>query len=343
MIAGIVKDLVATVRALATGAPKVSGTIYATIRLELDGDTDDGKRWCDTHGAWEASPHAFPAAAYDAASDWLYQLPAAATTSKVSATKPARIRWRLTDNASTPASETASSAEFEEMVYSSGAAEAATGAAASVTAGVTLAADQAVNVTKWSGTAVPTPDTAGYPKVTLKSGTGTGEVNISSGAVPVTGDLTATMKTSVTTAATAATPTVVAGTVSDKTGYSLATAPLDAAGTRTALGLGSANLDTQLGTIASSASSAASSSSSAASSASTAATQATNAASDALLARKLLEADLVLDKTTDPAAWRVHFYERGTTSDLIPAKLLKSHTGAAVVAATTPVGSQVQP
>ena len=35
------------------------------------------------------------------------------------------------------------------------------------------------------------------------------------------GDLTATMKASVTTAATAATPTVTAGTVSDKTGYSL--------------------------------------------------------------------------------------------------------------------------
>lgn len=38
---------------------------------------------------------------------------------------------------------------------------------------------------------------------------------------PTSGDLTATMKTSVTTAATAATPTVTAGTVSDKTGYSL--------------------------------------------------------------------------------------------------------------------------
>lgn len=38
---------------------------------------------------------------------------------------------------------------------------------------------------------------------------------------PTSGDLTATMKTSVTAAATAATPTVTAGTVSDKTGYSL--------------------------------------------------------------------------------------------------------------------------
>lgn len=39
------------------------------------------------------------------------------------------------------------------------------------------------NVTKWSGTAVATPDTAGYPKVTLKSGSGTGEVSLTSGGV----------------------------------------------------------------------------------------------------------------------------------------------------------------
>jgi hypothetical protein len=45
------------------------------------------------------------------------------------------------------------------------------------------AAALAADVTKWNGTAVATPDTAGYPKVTLKSGTGTGEVSLSSGAV----------------------------------------------------------------------------------------------------------------------------------------------------------------
>ena len=39
--------------------------------------------------------------------------------------------------------------------------------------------------------------------------------------VPTSGDLTPAMKASVTTAATAATPIVTAGTVSDKTGYSL--------------------------------------------------------------------------------------------------------------------------
>ena len=51
-------------------------------------------------------------------------------------------------------------------------------------AGVALAADQAVNVTKWNGTAVATPATAGYPAVTVKVGTGTGEVNVASGVVP---------------------------------------------------------------------------------------------------------------------------------------------------------------
>lgn len=34
---------------------------------------------------------------------------------------------------------------------------------------------------KWLGTAIATPDTAGYPKVTVKSGTGTGEILTSSG------------------------------------------------------------------------------------------------------------------------------------------------------------------
>lgn len=41
--------------------------------------------------------------------------------------------------------------------------------------------DIRVSVTQWTGTAVASPDTAGYPKVTIKSGTGTGEVSLSSG------------------------------------------------------------------------------------------------------------------------------------------------------------------
>lgn len=42
-----------------------------------------------------------------------------------------------------------------------------------------------VDVTKWSGTAVGTPDTAGYPKVTIKDGTGAGEIDTSNGGVKV--------------------------------------------------------------------------------------------------------------------------------------------------------------
>lgn len=38
-----------------------------------------------------------------------------------------------------------------------------------------------VDLTKWNGTTVASPDTAGYPKVTVKSGTGTGELSLTSG------------------------------------------------------------------------------------------------------------------------------------------------------------------
>lgn len=47
----------------------------------------------------------------------------------------------------------------------------------------TVAGVPEVDPTHWNGTAVATPDTAGYPKVTLKSGSGTGEVSLSSGGV----------------------------------------------------------------------------------------------------------------------------------------------------------------
>ena len=39
------------------------------------------------------------------------------------------------------------------------------------------------DVTKWNGTAVATPDTAGHPKVTIKDGTGTGELDLAAGVV----------------------------------------------------------------------------------------------------------------------------------------------------------------
>lgn len=45
---------------------------------------------------------------------------------------------------------------------------------------------QKADVTKWNGTAVASPATAGYPAVTIKSGTGTGEISLSSGQVTAT-------------------------------------------------------------------------------------------------------------------------------------------------------------
>lgn len=47
------------------------------------------------------------------------------------------------------------------------------------------AGDLRVNVTYWNGTAVPTENTAGYPIVTIKDGTGTGEIDTTSGGVLV--------------------------------------------------------------------------------------------------------------------------------------------------------------
>lgn len=48
------------------------------------------------------------------------------------------------------------------------------------------------DVTKWSGTTVAAPDTAGYPKTTVKAGTGTGEIDLSAGHVTLAnGSLTA--------------------------------------------------------------------------------------------------------------------------------------------------------
>ena len=133
------------------------------------------------------------------------------------------------------------------------------------TAGTFSAGRPEVNTTHVAGTSQTARDIGA--SVLLSSGTGTGQISLSSGAV-------------------------TAGTVSDKTGYSLSaggvqaiwdaltsalttassigkllvdninatissrlasasyTAPLDAAGTRSAIGMASANLDTQLATIA---------------------------------------------------------------------------------------------
>ena len=63
----------------------------------------------------------------------------------------------------------------------------------------------------------PTPpastNSAALPTALISTGTGTGQVNLSSGAVPVTGDFTATMKTSIGTAVAASAVASVTGNV----------------------------------------------------------------------------------------------------------------------------------
>jgi hypothetical protein len=48
---------------------------------------------------------------------------------------------------------------------------------------VDTATTLATDVTKWNGTAVPAEDTAGYPICTVKTGSGTGELDLTSGVV----------------------------------------------------------------------------------------------------------------------------------------------------------------
>lgn len=69
---------------------------------------------------------------------------------------------------------------------------------------------------------VPTPpaptNAASLATTLISTGTGTGQVNLSSGAVPVTGDFTATMKTSIGTAVAASAVASVTGAVGSVTG-----------------------------------------------------------------------------------------------------------------------------
>lgn len=65
----------------------------------------------------------------------------------------------------------------------SGAAHGVSIAAAGTGVDISLTDPLPANVTQWNTVAIATPDTAGYPKVTIKSGTGTGEVSMTSGVV----------------------------------------------------------------------------------------------------------------------------------------------------------------
>lgn len=88
-----------------------------------------------------------------------------------------------------------------------------------------------VDVTGWNGTAVATPDTAGYPKVTHKTGTGTGEVTLTSGRINA--DLT-----HIATAAVSTTTAQLGVNVVQISGDSVAADNLEAAADGTGYNLG---------------------------------------------------------------------------------------------------------
>jgi hypothetical protein len=108
-------------------------------------------------------------------------------------------------------------AASQHVIVDSGTVNTLTNLPGAPTDWLTAAAVKADAVTKIQvGLATPTNITAGII---------TTVTNLTN--APTAGDFTTTMKSSITAAATAATPTVTAGTVSDKTGYSLGATGLD--------------------------------------------------------------------------------------------------------------------
>ncbi len=93
MIANTVKDLVAAVHLAADGSQVATGTIFCVVRLESD-DADDGKFWDANDNTWQASPVAWPTGTHTQAGQWVFALPAAATTGKAGDT----IHYTFTDN-----------------------------------------------------------------------------------------------------------------------------------------------------------------------------------------------------------------------------------------------------
>lgn len=113
-------------------------------------------------------------------------------------------------------------------------------------------ANAPVSVAQWNGSNVATPDTAGYPKVTIKSGTGTGEISLSSGVAQADaakiGGQTASASGTVTfpNATLASTTNITAGTITTVT--NLTNAPTNGDLTATMKASVNAEVDSALDT-----------------------------------------------------------------------------------------------
>lgn len=85
-----VKDLIGPVTTKA--GVQYTGATFVRIRLELDGDSDDGREW--DGAAWVVSPAPHPSGSSLGSGRHLYQLQAAATLGKLNG----RITFTFTDN-----------------------------------------------------------------------------------------------------------------------------------------------------------------------------------------------------------------------------------------------------
>jgi hypothetical protein len=114
IVANVAKNLTGLVITSADLTRKTSGTIYAIIRLEDDGDASDGY-FLNASNAWVSSVSnaTAPQATHIAGGLWLYALPAAATTGRGGAS----IIVDFTDDHDTPASATVLGTQSEYTVY----------------------------------------------------------------------------------------------------------------------------------------------------------------------------------------------------------------------------------
>lgn len=142
----------------------------------------------------------------------------AGRTLDVSTTGEAGIDWANVGSPTTSLNLSGTTISTSQAIASvSGAVGSVTGAVGSVTARVTANADQLAGQTVTAAAGVTFPASVASP-TNITAGTITTVTNLTN--APTSGDLTATMKASVTTAATAATPTAAAvtGAVGSVTG-----------------------------------------------------------------------------------------------------------------------------
>lgn len=109
LVAGAVKDLIAVV--FGTDGSQFTAAAFAVVRLEQDGDADDGKYWDESGASWETGLTVNQVSTHLESGQHLYQLPAAATTGRAGAS----IHFTFTDDL-TEASATTVCAGGEHLV-----------------------------------------------------------------------------------------------------------------------------------------------------------------------------------------------------------------------------------